>query len=62
MTTNLLLEYREMLRRGELTDEEYRLIKGRLFTQAKGNPLSAIEPGAREAGPLHDISETNTTK
>lgn len=60
-TTNLLLEYREMLRRGELTDEEYRLIKSRLFSQAGGNPPPVSEPGAREAGPLHDSPETNTT-
>lgn len=57
--TNLLLGYREMLRRGELTDEEYRLIKSRLTSRTGGNPLSALETGTtREAGPLHESSET----
>ena len=57
--TDLLVGYREMLRRGELTDEEYRLIKSRLTSRTGGNQLSALETGTtREAGPLHESSET----
>ncbi|MBS0261965.1 MAG: hypothetical protein JSS02_08405 [Planctomycetes bacterium] len=43
---DLLTEYREMHSRGELTDEEYRIIKGRMASRIGGNS----EP-KREADP-----------
>ena len=61
--TNMLLEYKEMARTGELTDEEYRLIRSRLTSRTGGNPLSALEAGTtREAGPLHDTSEAKPSE
>ena len=33
---DLLSEYREMNRRGELSDEEFRIIKGRMAGQIRG--------------------------
>lgn len=35
---NLLSQYREMLQEGELTEEEFRLIKGRLASRITGTP------------------------
>ena len=34
----LLGEYREMNRRGELSDEEFRIIKGRMASRIRGDP------------------------
>ncbi len=34
----LLGEYRELNRRGELSDEEFRIIKGRIASRIKGEP------------------------
>jgi hypothetical protein len=39
-THELLAEYREMNRRGELTDEEFRIIKGRMAPRIGGAPDS----------------------
>lgn len=38
---NLLSQYREMLQEGELTEEEFRLIKGRLASRLTGKPSPA---------------------
>jgi hypothetical protein len=36
---DLLAEYRELHRKGELSDEEFRIIKGRLATRISGAPV-----------------------
>ena len=36
----LLGEYREMNRRGELSDEEFRIIKGRMASKIRGDSVS----------------------
>jgi hypothetical protein len=45
-THELLAEYREMNRRGELSDEEFRIIKGRMAPRIGGRPDSVRQDGA----------------
>jgi hypothetical protein len=45
-THELLAEYREMNRRGELSDEEFRIIKGRMVPRIGGTPDSLRRDGA----------------
>ena len=57
-TLELLSEYRELNRRGELTDEEYRIIKSRLAHQIGGtaSPMGAgpqpLPEASKPAGEL----------
>jgi uncharacterized membrane protein len=39
----LLGEYREMNQRGELSDEEFRIIKGRMASRIRGDPNPTSE-------------------
>ncbi len=52
MPHQLLLQYREMQREGDLTDEEYRSIKNRLVQQ--------VESSARGATPLRQTNRHRT--
>lgn len=58
----LLTEYSEMKRRGELTDEEYRIIKSRMALQI-GQTAPATDRGAPkpqlEAGLLNDAVQAS---
>jgi uncharacterized membrane protein len=40
----LLGEYRELNRRGDLSDEEFRIIKGRMASRIRGEPDSPRKP------------------
>ena len=44
----LLAEYRELNRRGELSDEEFRIIKGRMASQMGIAPDPKRKPDARD--------------
>ena len=44
----LLGEYREMNRRGELSDEEFRIIKGRMASRIRGDPDSIRKRDQKE--------------
>jgi uncharacterized membrane protein len=44
----LLAEYREMNRRGELSDEEFRNIKGRMASRIRGDSESIRKPDQKE--------------
>ena len=44
----LLSEYREMNRRGELSDEEFRIIKGRMASRIRGDRDSIRKPDQKE--------------
>ena len=44
----LLGEYRELNRRGELSDEEFRIIKGRIASRIRGEPDSIRKPDQKE--------------
>jgi hypothetical protein len=45
---DLLGEYREMNLRGELSDEEFRIIKGRMASRIKGESDSIRQPDQKE--------------
>src|SRR5262249_4558829 len=47
----LLAEYREMNRRGELSDEEFRIIKGRMAPRIKGTSDPIRNDGPRDDQP-----------
>jgi hypothetical protein len=48
----LLSEYREMNQRGELSDEEYRIIKGRFAPRIGSTPLSPTENPVGRSGEM----------
>ena len=47
-THELLAEYREMNRRGELSDEEFRIIKGRMASRIRGDSDPIRKPDQKE--------------
>lgn len=55
----LLTEYRDLRRRGELTEEEFRFIKGRLAPQLGTETTPAAAPGSPTEGSGASLAETS---
>ena len=53
----LLADYREMHRRGELSDEEFRIIKSRMAPRIKGTPETIRNHDTSEKSEKHDQAD-----
>jgi len=53
----LLADYRELHRRGELSDEEFRIIKSRMAPRIKGTPETIRNHDTSEKSEKHDQAD-----